>query len=238
MAEKRYKGIPASPGVVIGKVFLFDSGVENITVRNIKKEDIPKELTRFENALIQTRKEILDLQSRIVKGMGREHADIFNAQLLVVEDRALIEEVIKKLETERKNIEFVFQKVSKKYVKVFSEMQDEYLKERASDIRDVSQRVIYNLLGKRRENLAHLKEEVVVVANDLSPSDTALMHKEKVIGFSTDIGGRTSHTAIIARSLGIPAVVGLRNLCSKVLVKSISCETFHFLVIFINQINN
>lgn len=216
MAEKRYKGIPVSPGIVVGKVFLFDRGEESIVPRDIKKDDIPKEITKLENALIQTRKEIMDLKDRISQGMGKEHADIFNAQLLVVEDRSLIEEVIKKLESDRQNVEYIFQQVSKKYIKIFSDMEDEYLRERASDVRDVAHRVIHNLLGKQREDLAHLKEEVVVIAYDLSPSDTAMMHKEKVIGFATDIGGRTSHTAIMARSLEIPAVVGLHDLSQKI----------------------
>jgi phosphotransferase system enzyme I (PtsI) len=216
MAEKRFKGIPASPGIAIGKVFLFDRGDDTVVACDIKKEDIPKEITKLENSLIQTRKEILELQNRIAQGMGKEHAEIFNAQLLVVEDRALIEEVIKKLETDRKNVEYIFQQVSKKYVKLFSQMEDEYLRERASDVGDVSQRIIHNLLGKKRENLAYLKEEVVVIAHDLSPSDTAMMHKEKVIGFATDIGSRTSHTAIMARSLEIPAVVGLHDISQKI----------------------
>lgn len=217
MAEHRYKGISASPGIVVGKVFLFDRGEESIVARDIKKEHIPEEITKLENALIQTRKEIIELQDNISQGMGREHAEIFSAQLLVVEDRALIEEVIKKLESDRKNVEYIFQQVAKKYVKIFSEMEDEYLRERASDIRDVAHRVMHNLLGKQKEDLAHLKEEVVVIAYDLSPSDTAMMHKEKVIGFATDIGGRTSHTAIMARSLEIPAVVGLHDLSQKIL---------------------
>jgi phosphotransferase system enzyme I (PtsI) len=216
MPEKRFKGIAASPGITIGKVFLFDRGEDSVVVYDIKKDDIPKEITKLENALIQTRKEILELQEKITQGMGKEHAEIFNAQLLVVEDRALIEEVIKKLETERKNVEYVFQQVAKKYVKIFSQMEDEYLRERASDITDVSHRIIHNLLGKKREDLAHLKDAVVVIAYDLSPSDTAMMHKEKVIGFATDIGSRTSHTAIMARSLEIPAVVGLHDISQKI----------------------
>lgn len=216
MAERRYKGIPACPGIIVGKVYLFNTGEEVVASLDIEEEDIPQEITRLENALIQTRKEILDLQRRIAQGMGREHAEIFNAHLLVVEDRSLIEEVIKRLETERKNVEYIFQQVAKKYVKVFSEIEDDYLRERASDIEDVTHRVVHNLLGKKREDLAHLKEEVIVIAYDLSPSDTAMMHKEKVIGFATDIGSRTSHTAIMARSLEIPAVVGLGNISRRI----------------------
>lgn len=221
MTEKTFKGIPASPGIVIGKIFLFDRGEESVASRDVKKEEVPGEIAKLENALIQTRKEIIELQDNISRGMGKEHADIFNAQLLVVEDRSLIEEVIKRLESDKKNVEFIFQQVSKKYIKIFSEMEDEYLRERASDIRDVSHRVIHNLLGKRRVDLAHLKEEVIVVAYDLSPSDTAMMHREKVIGFVTDIGSRTSHTAIMARSLEIPAVVGLHDLSGKINSNSI-----------------
>lgn len=216
MSEHRYKGIAASPGVVIGKVYLFFSGEEKIVPRTIKPSAVPQEIAKLEKALTQTRHEILDLQKRIAQGMDREHADIFNAHLLVVEDRSLIEEVIKRLEDEHKSVEYIFQQVSKKYVNVFAKMEDEYLRERASDIGDVSRRVIRNLLGKKKEDLAHLSEEVIVIAYDLSPSDTAMMHKEKVIGFATDIGGRTSHTVIMARSLEIPAVVGLGNISDKV----------------------
>ena len=209
MTERHYSGIPASPGIVMGKVYLFESGDEKVEPRSIKRDQIPQEIAKLENALIQTRREILDLQKRIAQGMDREHAEIFNAHLLVVEDRSLIEEVIKKLESDQKCVEYAFQQVTKKYVKVFSKMDDEYLRERASDVHDIARRVIRNLLGKKKESLADLKEEVVVIAYDLSPSDTALMHKKHVIGFATDIGGRTSHTVIMARSLEIPAVVGL-----------------------------
>ncbi|MDP8262282.1 MAG: phosphoenolpyruvate--protein phosphotransferase [Candidatus Ancaeobacter aquaticus] len=216
MGEREFKGIPVSPGVAIGKVFLFDSEEDVIVKRKLSPKDIPNEITRFEGALIQARREILDIQKKIAKAMGTEHAEIFNAHLLVVEDRALIEEVIKNLEKQRYNVEYIFIQVAKKYSKIFSRMEDDYLKERASDIRDVARRVLHKLIGKKRQDLAVLKEEVIIAAYDLSPSDTALMHKEKVIGFVTDIGGKTSHTAIMARSLGIPAVVGLRDVSRKI----------------------
>lgn len=215
-AQKEFKGIPASPGVVIGTSFVFDREEDVVIERKITKEEIPTEVVRLEEALIQTRKEILDIQKKIAKGMGAEHAEIFNAHLMVVEDRALIEEVIKHLEKDLKNVEFIFQQTAQKYAKIFANMEDEYLKERSSDIRDVSRRVLHNLTGKKRQDLTTLTQEVVVVAYDISPSDTALMHKEKVVGFATDIGGRTSHTAIMARSLGIPAVVGLHNLSREI----------------------
>ncbi len=215
MKEKSYRGIPVSPGIAIGKVFIFDSQEEVVLARPIKQEELPKEIARFEDALISTRREILAIQKQISEKLGVEHAEIFNAHLMVLEDRALIEEVIKRLEKERKNVEYIFQQVIQKYSEIFSQINDEYLKERSSDIRDVGRRVVHNLTGKKREDLANLSEEVIVIAYDLSPSDTALMHKERVIGFATDVGSRTSHTAIMARSLDIPAVVGLHDISSK-----------------------
>jgi phosphoenolpyruvate-protein phosphotransferase (PTS system enzyme I) len=210
------KGIPASPGIVIGKAFLFDTRRFIIPARKIREDAIPKEIARFEEALIKTRSEIFDIQKKITKEMGTDHAEIFNAHLLVIEDRMLIEEVIDILKKEHKCIEHVFTKVLEKYITVFSKMDDEYLKERISDIDDVGKRVLKNLLGAQESSLSELKQKVIVVAYDLSPSDTATMHKKNVMGFITDIGGRTSHTAIMAKSLEIPAVVGLEKATTKI----------------------
>ncbi|MCX6356852.1 MAG: phosphoenolpyruvate--protein phosphotransferase [Candidatus Aureabacteria bacterium] len=214
--ERAYRGIGVSPGVAIGKAFIFDSEEVVVIKRHIDPSHVPLEITRFEEALIKTRQEILNIQRTIGERLGIKHAEIFNAHLLVLEDRSLIEDVIKKIERERYNIEYVFQQVGDKYADIFSQIEDDYLKERASDIRDVTRRVLHNLLGKKREDVSRLTEEVIIVAYDLSPSDTALMHKEKVISFATDIGAMTSHTAIMARSLNVPAVVGLRDISQKV----------------------
>ncbi|MFH1854375.1 MAG: phosphoenolpyruvate--protein phosphotransferase [Candidatus Omnitrophota bacterium] len=211
------KGIPASPGIVIGKAFLFDATRRfTIPPKKVKENLIPKEIARFEEALIKTRSEIFEIQKKIAKEMGSHHAEIFNAHLLVLEDRMLIEEVIGNLKKERKCVEYVFTNVLEKYIKVFSKMDDEYLKERISDIDDVGKRVLRNLLGAKEKTLSELKQRVIVVAYDLSPSDTATMHKKNVMGFITDIGGRTSHTAIMAKSLEIPAVVGLEKATTKI----------------------
>lgn len=215
--EQIYQGIPVSPGFVIGKAFKFENELyPSISSYPIKKSQVPLEIARFETALIATRKQILDIQKKISEAMGTEHAEIFNAHLLVIEDRVLIEEVIKVLEKELKNIEHVFMKVSEKYAAIFSKINDDYLKERASDIKDVTKRVLRNLLGQDQKDLSQLDEEVVVVAHDISPSDTALMHRDNVIGFATDIGGPTSHTAIMARTLDIPAIVGLHDASKKI----------------------
>ncbi len=204
-----FQGIPASPGVAIGRAFLLDSEEFVFKKRPINPHAIPQEIARFEEALIQTRREILDIQTKISKELGAEHGEIFNAHLMVLEDRVLIEEVITRLKSEQMAVEGIFDDVLKKYILVFSKVEDEYLRERTSDLEDVGRRILRNLTGLKRRTLAELTQSVIVVAYDLSPSDTATMHRQHVIGFVTDIGGRTSHTAIMAKSLEIPAVVGL-----------------------------
>lgn len=214
--ELALKGIPAAPGIVIGKVLLLDREQYVIPKRPIKEEQIQEEVKRFKDSLIQTKQEIIDIKKRISDELSTEHGQIFSAHLLVIEDSMLIEEVIAKIKKERLSAEYVFQDVLKKYIKVFSEMDDEYLKERISDINDIGKRILKNLIGAREDVLSTLKDKAIVVAYDLSPSDTATMHKKNVIGFGTDIGSRTSHTAIMAKSLEIPAVVGLEAITRNV----------------------
>lgn len=212
MGETILKGIPASPGITVGKAHLLDSEDLTISKRQIAEKDLPDEINRFQDALIKTRNEILKIKEKISRDMGVEHGEIFSAHLLVLEDTMLIEEVISKMKREKIGVEYVFLEVLRKYIKTFSKMDDEYLKERISDINDVGKRILRNLLGAKQISLTDLKEKVIIIAYDLSPSDTAVMHKKNVIGFATDIGGRTSHTAIMAKSLEIPAVVGLEKI--------------------------
>jgi phosphotransferase system enzyme I (PtsI) len=202
--------------VAVGRAFLLDSEEVSIPKQTIPAASIPQEIARFEEALIQTRKEILGIQEKISKELGAEHAEIFNAHLMLLEDRALIEEVIARLKNEQLSVEYVFAQVLQKYVRAFSKVEDEYLKERTSDLEDVGRRILSHLTGLKRQSLAGLAQPVIVVAYDLSPSDTATMHREHVIGFITDIGGRTSHTAIMAKSLEIPAVVGLESATGRI----------------------
>lgn len=213
MNEVILHGIPASPGIKTGKVLLVGREELSVPKRSITKDQIPIEVSRFEDALIQTRREILDLQKQVSKGMGTEHAQIFDAHLLVLEDRMLIEEVISQVKKKELAIDYVFAQVLKKYADVFSKIEDEYLRERISDINDVSRRILRNLLGKDKtqKELSTLKEPMIIVAHDLSPSDTATLHRKNVIGFITDVGGKTSHTAIMAKSLEIPAITGLET---------------------------
>lgn len=210
------KGIPASPGVSIGRAFLLDSEEVAVPKQSIPPSSIPQEIARFEEALTQTRKEIEQIQAKISKELGMEHAEIFNAHLMFLEDRALIDEVITRLKNESLCVEYVFSEVLSKYIQAFSRVEDEYMRERASDVEDIGRRILRHLTGLKRRSLAELTQPVILVAYDLSPSDTATMHRQHVIGFVTDIGGRTSHTAIMAKSLEIPAVVGLQSATERI----------------------
>jgi phosphotransferase system enzyme I (PtsI) len=209
---QKLKGIPASPGVVVGKVFFLDKEEFEIKKRRIRKDMVSKNISRFQKALAKTEEEIKEIRTQVAKKLGEEEAYIFDAHLLILKDSYLIKQVTQRVKGKLTNVEYAFSQILETFRETFSSMEDSYLKGRAADIKDVGRRVLRNLLGKERETLATLEEEVVVVAHDLSPSDTASMHKEKVIGFATDMGTKTSHTAIMARALEIPAVVGLKNI--------------------------
>ena len=209
---KRLRGIGVSPGVVIGKVYVLHSDdTFTVPLQNIPVEDVPKEIARFEDALTRTRAEILGIRKKISNQIGREHSDIFNAHLLILEDRTLIEDVIALLKEKKVSTEYAFSQVIRRYFQAFSEIDDEYLRERIADIRDVGRRVLQNLYGEEKGGLENLKEKVILIAHDLSPSDTATLDKNKILAFVTEIGGPTSHTAILGGSMEIPAVVGVAN---------------------------
>ena len=193
----------------MGKAMFFDSEEVSSPKRAITADQVPYEVLRLEEALIKTRHQILGIQRRLSEDLGQEHAEILNAHLLVLEDQSLREEIITGLKTQLLNVEAIFNDVVRRHLKAFSRTEDEYLRERTADIEDVRKRVLRNLLGKQPDSLAKLEAPAVIVARDLSPSETAQMHKQHVLAFITDIGGRTSHTAIMAKSLEIPAVVGL-----------------------------
>ncbi len=210
------RGIPAAPGVAIGKALLFDSEELLVPRRPITEEQIPTELLRLEEALIQTRHQILNIQRRLSEEMGQEHAQIFDAHLLVLEDQTLREEVIAGLRAQHLNVEAIFNDVLRRHLRAFARTEDEYLRDRTADIDDVRKRILRNLLGRHPVVLSQLDQPAVIVAHDLSPSETALMHKRHVLAFITDIGGRTGHTAIMAKSLAIPAVVGVEGATKRI----------------------
>ena len=209
--EKILTGIPASPGVAHGGAFVFLQTELDVPAYNIEESDLENELNRFEEALIETRREISKVRVQVAKSLGETEAQIFDAHQMVLEDKALIDEVIRELKETRFNIEHCFQMVAQRYIDFFDSIEDEYLKERASDIRDVARRLLHTLLGKAFANVLSFSEDRVIVAEDIAPSDTASLDKGKVLGLVLDTGGHTSHSVIMARSLGIPAVAGLHD---------------------------
>lgn len=214
--ERRFHGVGVSPGIARGATFVHRHVDEEPPVRRIEERDIPGEIARFESALIATRAQILEMQRRIAESIGTKDASIFDAHLLVVEDRTLIDEVVRTLEAQRTNIEHVFSQVAGRYAKTLSEIDDPYLRERAVDIHDVTRRVIHNLTGKEGQALSKLDTPHILIAHNLTPSDTAQLNRAMVLGFATDVGSKTSHTAIMARSLNIPAVVGLHDFSEQI----------------------
>ena len=213
--EIRFEGVGVSPGMACGKIHVVRDDLDDVARYRIAPSQVPDEIGRFETALIQTRMQILEMQQRIAESIGAKDAAIFDAHLLVVEDRTLIDEVLRKLETDLCNVEWVFQEVATRYAETLNKIDDPYLRERALDIQDVTKRVIRNLQGKAPKTFLALSEPHILVAHNLTPSDTASINRANVLGIATDLGSRTSHAAILARSLNIPAVVGLHDITAK-----------------------
>jgi phosphoenolpyruvate-protein phosphotransferase (PTS system enzyme I) len=210
--EKTFRGIPVSAGVCRGKILVLGRSRPNIAQRQLTDAELSEEINRLERALVQTRHQILEVQRKVSEAMGAQEGSIFEAHLLVLEDRTLLDEVVRVIQEKKVNAEHAFHTVAERYAATLAAIDDEYLRERATDMRDVTVRVLNNLLGVEEEShLRHLKEPCIIVSHDLTPSNTAQLDKRKVLGLATDVGSKTSHTAIMARSLRIPAVVGLKD---------------------------
>ena len=214
--ETIVQGIAASQGIAYGQVFLYLQSDVEVPSYQVEPDKRLEEITRFDQAILCTRQQIQKIMAEVGKNLGPDEARIFDAHLLVLEDQALIAETIREFESTGLNVETCFDKVSQRYIKAFSEIDDEYLRERAGDIRDVAQRVLQNLLGQPEHSLSRLVEKRVVVANDISPSDAAGIDSSQAIAIVTDLGSKTSHAVIVARSMQVPAVVGVRDLTSQV----------------------
>lgn len=210
------KGVAASPGIAIGKVFLYTKKFAEINTRNIDESMVKDEIAKFENALKLTKEQIEKIKEKTEKEFGKDKAEIFEAHLMLANDPELYDSVINMIKTEHVTADNAVNNVIEQHASMMESLDDKYLKERAVDLRDVGSRIINNLLGIVNVNLSELDEDVIIIAKDLTPSDTATMKKERVLGFATDVGGRTSHTAIMARSLEIPAVVGTGNITQNV----------------------
>lgn len=210
-----YKGVAASPGIAIGKVYLLEEQETKINRDKIDITQTDTELTKYKQAVEKTKQQLTEIKERVAQKMGEKKAEIFNAHIMILDDPTLTAQVEAKIKDQQITAENAVDQVITELITIFENMEDEYMKERAADIKDVGARIIKNILGIPIQTLTDLKEEVIIVAKDLTPSDTAQMDKQKIIGFATDMGGRTSHTAIMARSLEIPAVVGLSDITQK-----------------------
>lgn len=210
------KGIGVSPGIAVCQAQLLSPQTSTTVTRSISADEVPSEIARFEEALIATHEQIKRIQKQVAEVLGDEHASIFDAHLLVVDDRTFIEDVIRALKQDMLNVEPVLLSVSNRYSDMLAKVEDSYLSERAADIRDVTKRILANLVGETVDRIASITEQCIVVAHDLSPSDTASIDKSMVQAFVTDLGSSTSHTAIMAKALQVPAVVGLHNITAVV----------------------
>lgn len=210
------QGIAASPGIAHGRAFVVVQSELEIAVYQIDRSQRDGELARFDQALLATRQQILKVQQEIARNLGEEEARIFDAHLLVLEDQALIAETLREFEKTSRNIEACFREVGNRYVEAFGQIDDEYLRERASDIRDVVERVLHNLTGRAIANLSKLAEDRVLMTRDISPTESAGFDRSRILGIVTDAGSKTSHAVIMARSMKIPAVVGTREATQRV----------------------
>lgn len=220
--ETVLKGIAAASGIEIGIALVIGSTpdqplsfYETASV-SISEQDVPFELSRFESAMAETHKEILEIQNKVRTSLNSKEAAIFEAHLLIVEDKKLRNEITTGIKENLQTAESVFSRVMQKYITAISSVDDPYLKERAADVVDVAGRILGHLLGWKRTLLDHLPGQRIVVAKELTPSDTVMLDRENVQAFATETGAKTSHSAILARSMRIPAVVGINGILSQV----------------------
>ena len=209
-------GIPASPGIVFGKALVLKEEKIVLDTEKIKDDQIDAEVARFYAGREAAVEQLTAIKDRAFQSLGEEKAAIFEGHLMILEDEELEQEIIEYLRSHKVNAGVAASRIIDQQVEMLSEIDDEYLKERAGDIRDIGNRLIKNILGMKVVDLGEIDEEAILVAYDLTPSETAQLNLDKVLGFITDIGGRTSHTSIMARSLELPAIVGTNDVTEKV----------------------
>ena len=210
-AEKSLKGIAVSPGIIIGKAHLVDRSRVKILYQYLINDDhINKEVERFREAIDNTERQLTTLKDRMPEQV-QEHAFILDSHLMILKDSMLNDSTVKRILEEKINAEWALKKSLEEIRKIFAQIDDEYISNRIGDVENVTERILRNLSGETQENLGEIKERVIIVAHDLSPADTTEMNIARVMGFITDVGGPTSHTAIMSQALEIPAVVGLET---------------------------
>tara|TARA_A100001015_G_scaffold46925_1_gene51771 strand:+ start:469 stop:2199 length:1731 start_codon:yes stop_codon:yes gene_type:complete len=210
------KGIPASPGICHGDAMLFAQINIDVPLYRISENEVSVEKERFQKAILATREEIIQIRDQVSNSLGEDEALIFDAHLMVLEDNALITETIQHIEQNKQNVEYSFNVVVERYINFFKTIEDEYLKERVSDIKDVSRRVLNHLVGATKNTSLSTPQNRIIVSEDITPSQAVSFNKDNLLGFITDSGGATSHFVIMSRSFKIPAVVGLHNATEKI----------------------
>jgi phosphotransferase system enzyme I (PtsI) len=211
-----FQGIGASLGIAIGPAVVLETRTEKIFRVPLAASEVDRELERFDRAVARARRELQDMKHRVSAEIGKSYAGIFDAQGLILEDAAFSGESRRRIQTDRVNAEWALQRTARRFLQAFSSIDDPHIRDRGHDIEDVHNRLQQQLAGTDHRDLADLSEDSIVVAPAISPSDTILLKHPHVIGFCTDAGGRTSHTAIIANALEIPAVVGLHDFSHRV----------------------
>jgi len=206
----------ASPGIVIGRAYLLDRRKVVVAGRRIEEVSVKDEVARFKLAVELSKNQLEDLKKRFTKGLGKSPLYILETHIMLLEDKMLVDGTVKRVKESHLNAEGALKETIEAISLKFDTIEDEYLRERKHDVEQVGERILRNLVGHKQESLADIKGEAVIIAHDLAPSDTLMMRKDKILGFATDAGSRTSHTAILARSLGIPAAVGLENITAAV----------------------
>src|SRR5579864_3179209 len=210
------KGIGVSPGVVISTAVVLDAEDLLIPKRQVEPEQVPRETERLDQATQDSLAELAKLRDSVTAKAGKEVAGIFDFHLGVLRDQSTLKQIIDEVKKNLTTAEYAVSTVMRRFANSFLAMADHYLSERVKDIHDIERRLLRTLIGQKHEGLLHLTQDVIVIAHDLLPSQTAALDRLHVLGFATDVGGRTSHTAIVARAMGIPAVVGLGNITSEV----------------------
>jgi phosphotransferase system enzyme I (PtsI) len=204
------RGVGASPGISISKVFMLEGEAVKINRFTIKSSDVDGEIEKFQKAISKAKSELKTLQTKVAQRIGHDSAKIFDVHQLILEDSMVIEETIRSISREHKSADNAFYDTMEKFQNTLDESAVEYFQSRISDLKDVKRRVIRHIQGDRTDYLSKLAGSAIIVARDLTPSDTVMLDRHKVQGFATDLGGRTSHVAIMSRSMNVPAVVGLR----------------------------
>ncbi len=215
--ELLFNGVAVSPGIVIGKAFVMYGDAVMVEPRALRTDQVEAEVDKLNKAIRRTAEELQVFRTETAQRLGEKDASIFDVHQMLLQDETVQQEIVQRIRSQKINADHVVNEVIGKYESSFDGAQDEYFRARAADLRDIKQRVIRHLQGKEEPSLTQLTEPVIVMARDLTPSQTVNMDRRKVQGFATELGSRTSHAAILARSLKVPSIVGLMDACQHIL---------------------